>query len=56
MSIAPDWDALRDTPFTEWQPTTEPVLPRHPIPRSVVASIDVHNHLGRWLNLNPPID
>jgi len=50
MSTEPDLDALRGAPYTQWHPITELVVPRHQVPRSSVASIDVHNHLGRWLN------
>jgi predicted TIM-barrel fold metal-dependent hydrolase len=46
----PDWDLLSQTPFTQWKPVTELVLQSHEVPRSSVPSIDVHNHIGRWLN------
>jgi hypothetical protein len=50
MAEKPDWAALAATPFTQWRPTTQLVLPSHTVPRSSVPSIDVHNHIGRWLN------
>lgn len=50
MSEQPDWDRLATTPLTQWSPKTELVLPRHEVLRSSVPSIDVHNHIGRWLN------
>jgi len=46
----PDWDALRRVPFPEWEPRTQLRLRRVRVPRSAVPSVDVHNHLGRWLN------
>jgi predicted TIM-barrel fold metal-dependent hydrolase len=46
----PDWASLRSTNFTRWSPRSELVLPRTPVGRSAVPAIDVHNHLGRWLN------
>ncbi len=46
----PDWASLRSTNFTRWRPLSELVLARTTVPRSSVPSIDVHNHLGRWLN------
>ncbi|MDP9028242.1 MAG: amidohydrolase, partial [Actinomycetota bacterium] len=50
MAELPDWGALAQTPFTRWKPATELVLPRQEVTRSLVPSIDVHNHIGRWLN------
>ena len=49
-NAAPDWEALQRASIAEWQPHTEIVQPRHQTPRSRFASVDVHNHLGRWLN------
>jgi predicted TIM-barrel fold metal-dependent hydrolase len=46
----PDWDSLRSTNFTRWRPRSELALARTTVGRSAVPAIDVHNHLGRWLN------
>jgi len=46
----PDWEALRRASIDTWEPRTEIVQPLHQTPRSKFPSVDVHNHLGKWLN------
>jgi predicted TIM-barrel fold metal-dependent hydrolase len=50
MTEQPDWDALKAASISEWQPRSQLPARRETTPRSLVPSIDVHNHLGRWLN------
>lgn len=48
----PQWDALARLPLTEWKPVSQLRHPATAVTRSAVPSIDVHNHLGRWLSDN----
>jgi predicted TIM-barrel fold metal-dependent hydrolase len=50
LRTEPDWAALARASVRDWEPRS--LLPprRHLTPRSAVPSVDVHNHLGRWLN------
>ena len=45
----PDWQSIASMPLTAWQPRSRLTLPTTNVSRSAVPSIDVHNHLGRWL-------
>lgn len=45
-----DWEALSVMPLAEWKPRSMQSRHETEIPRSAVPSIDVHNHLGRWLS------
>jgi predicted TIM-barrel fold metal-dependent hydrolase len=44
------WSSLIDLPLRAWQPRQQVALPVTSRPRSAFPAIDVHNHLGRWLN------
>lgn len=46
----PDWEALSRLPLTEWKPRHKLHPAASSVQRSAVPSIDVHNHLGRWLS------
>ncbi len=46
----PDWSSLASLPLREWTPTSQLRLPVTRVRRSSVPSIDVHNHLGKWLS------
>ena len=46
----PDWSALAETRLRDWTPVSQLRLPVTHVPRSAVPSIDIHNHLGRWLS------
>lgn len=47
---APDWESLASMPLADWRPRSRLSLPVTRVRRSAVPSIDVHNHLGRWLS------
>jgi predicted TIM-barrel fold metal-dependent hydrolase len=50
MSTAnPDSERLSALPLASWTPRTNLRASVTPVPRSSVPSIDIHNHLGRWL-------
>jgi predicted TIM-barrel fold metal-dependent hydrolase len=44
------WDELSDMKLTDWKPLAQVSVPQSRVPRSLVPSIDIHNHLGRWLS------
>jgi predicted TIM-barrel fold metal-dependent hydrolase len=44
------WDDLSALRLTDWKPVQQATLPVTSVTRSIVPSIDVHNHLGRWLS------
>jgi predicted TIM-barrel fold metal-dependent hydrolase len=46
----PDWSRLARLQLSEWTPRSSLVAPATHVGRSAVASIDIHNHLGRWLS------
>lgn len=46
---APDWSAAADLRLADWQPRRQLSTRTTSVARSAVPSIDVHNHLGRWL-------
>ncbi len=48
----PDWTAAAHLPLADWHPRSRLAVERTEVARSAVPSIDVHNHLGRWLT--PP--
>lgn len=50
MSTQPDWNRLRELRLRDWTPKRSVRVAAHPIERSLVGSIDIHNHLGRWLS------
>ena len=45
-----DWDELEALQLKSWTPRSQLSVPATDVPRSAVPSVDVHNHLGRWLN------
>jgi len=45
-----DWDELDALPLKSWTPQSQLSVPVTYVPRSAVPSVDIHNHLGRWLN------
>jgi predicted TIM-barrel fold metal-dependent hydrolase len=45
-----DWDELDALPLKSWTPQSQLSVPVTSVPRSAVPSVDIHNHLGRWLN------
>jgi hypothetical protein len=48
--VEPEWDAMASLPLRDWAPQAQLRLAETRIPRSAVPAIDVHNHLGKWLN------
>jgi hypothetical protein len=44
------WDELSEIKLTDWKPLAQVSVPQSRVPRSLVPSIDIHNHLGRWLS------
>ncbi|MDQ1571774.1 MAG: hypothetical protein QOF79_2448 [Actinomycetota bacterium] len=48
-AATPDWAALANLPLTRWTPVSQLRRSTTSMPRSAVRSIDIHNHLGRWL-------
>jgi hypothetical protein len=46
----PDWSTIGSLPLREWTPRSQLRLAATAVPRSRVPAIDVHNHLGKWLN------
>src|SRR3954468_21808986 len=48
----PDWTALADLRLADWRPHSRLAVAATRVESSAVPSIDVHNHLGRWLT--PP--
>lgn len=42
--------SLTDLRLVDWQPRSQLSASRTEVPRSAVACIDAHNHLGRWLS------
>ena len=44
------WDELSDLRLVDWRPMAQVTVPQTRVERSVVPSIDIHNHLGRWLS------
>ena len=46
----PDFDRLSTLPLAAWTPRSSLVSQETAVPRSAVSSIDIHNHLGRWLS------
>jgi predicted TIM-barrel fold metal-dependent hydrolase len=51
MSTAnPDFDRLSALPLASWTPRSNLRASVTSVPRSSVPSIDIHNHLGRWLS------
>lgn len=46
----PDWAALATLPFSQWAPQRRLRAAETSVPRPAHPVIDVHNHLGRWLN------
>jgi predicted TIM-barrel fold metal-dependent hydrolase len=49
LTETPDWDSLSRLPLRDWKPRSSLVAPTTTVDRSAVPSIDIHNHLGRWL-------
>lgn len=45
----PDWQSLIELRLADWRPRSQRVAAEAVVTRSAVPSIDVHNHLGRWL-------
>jgi hypothetical protein len=46
----PDWQALADLRLAEWAPQSQLRTARTEVSRPAASVVDVHNHLGRWLN------
>lgn len=45
-----DWERIEQLRLVDWQPRSQLTVPKTTVRRSAVPSIDVHNHLGRWLS------
>jgi hypothetical protein len=46
----PDWPRLAELRLADWAPQSELRVAQTAVERPVAPVIDVHNHLGRWLN------
>ena len=47
---SPDFSRLAALPLADWTPRSSLRAPQSRVPRSAAPSIDIHNHLGRWLS------
>lgn len=45
-----DWEGLRRLPLAAYTPQSQRRATETEVPRPAVPVVDVHNHLGRWLN------
>ena len=50
VTTEPNWMSLAELRLGDWHPRSQIVATETTVLRSAVPSIDVHNHLGRWLS------
>lgn len=45
-----DWSTLATLPLTQWAPKAQLRVAKTAVDRPAFPVVDIHNHLGRWLN------